>query len=65
MCVRERGVYKHVHTQGAVNRVNYNQDNTINALAGVVSLCPLVTGSTFTIKEGNGAIAQVCVPKLN
>jgi prenylcysteine oxidase/farnesylcysteine lyase len=41
----------------AVNRVNYNQNNQLNALAGVVSLCPLVTGSTFTIREGNGAIA--------
>ena len=45
----------------AVNRVNYNQGNTLNALAGVVSLCPLVTGSTFTIKQGNGAIAHALV----
>ena len=47
----------------AVNRVNYNQDNQLNALAGVVSLCPLVTGSTFTIREGNGAIASALLDK--
>lgn len=29
----------------AVNRVNYNQGNQINALAGLVSMCPMVTGT--------------------
>jgi hypothetical protein len=44
---------------GAVNRVNYNQDNGLNALAGVVSLCPMVTGEVWTVGEGNAALAQV------
>lgn len=33
------------------------QDNGLNALAGVVSLCPMVTGSVFSIAEGNAALA--------
>ncbi|CAM9897021.1 unnamed protein product, partial [Chrysoparadoxa australica] len=30
-----------------VNRINYNQGLEMNALAGVVSLCPMVTGTLF------------------
>ena len=58
--LREEGMSQKIIAElvAAVNKVNYNQDNRLNALAGVVSLCPLVTGSTFTIQEGNAAIAQ-------
>ena len=41
---------------GAVNRVNYNQDNGLNALAGMVSLCPMVTGEIWNVVEGNQAL---------
>lgn len=41
---------------GAVNKVNYNQDNGLNALAGVVSLCPMVTGEIWSVEEGNQAL---------
>lgn len=34
------------------------QDNGLNALAGVVSLCPMVTGSVFSLSEGNEVLAQ-------
>lgn len=42
---------------GSVNRVNYNQDNGLNALAGLVSLCPTVTGEVVSVQEGNAAMA--------
>ncbi|KAG5178450.1 Prenylcysteine lyase-domain-containing protein [Tribonema minus] len=42
----------------AVNRVNYNQDNDLNALAGLISLVTLVGGDLFKIKEGNAKVAQ-------
>lgn len=32
-----------------VNRVNYNQGNEINALAGLVSMCPMVTGTVRAV----------------
>lgn len=35
------------------------QDNGLNALAGVVSLCPTVTGEVFSVKEGNSAMTRV------
>jgi len=41
----------------AVNKVNYNSSNDLNALSGCVSLCPMVTGSLFTIEEGIQQIA--------
>jgi hypothetical protein len=31
----------------------------LNALAGVVSLCPTVTGEVFSVKEGNSAMTRV------
>ncbi|KAJ1490787.1 Prenylcysteine lyase [Baffinella frigidus] len=34
-------------------KVHYNQGTGINALAGVISLCPLITGEIFKIGEGN------------
>ena len=43
---------------GSINRVNYNQANGLNALAGVVSLCPTVTGKVFSVKEGNAAMSR-------
>uniref|UniRef100_A0A7S0DX81 Prenylcysteine lyase domain-containing protein n=1 Tax=Hanusia phi TaxID=3032 RepID=A0A7S0DX81_9CRYP len=46
---------------GAVNRVNYNQNNSLNALAGMVSLCPLVAGSVFAIQEGNAALPEAMI----
>mmetsp|Transcript_1783 Transcript_1783/g.3361 ORF Transcript_1783/g.3361 Transcript_1783/m.3361 type:complete len:458 (+) Transcript_1783:267-1640(+) len=36
----------------AVNKVNYNQSNDVNALAGIVSMCPLVTGDVFSLTTG-------------
>lgn len=35
------------------------QDNTLNALAGVVSLCPAVTGDLFKVEGGNARLSQV------
>lgn len=43
---------------GSVNRVNYNSDNSINALAGLVSLCPTVTGEVLSVQEGNSAMTM-------
>ena len=43
----------------SVNKVNYNQGNDINALAGLVSLCPLVSGKVFSTKEGWTQIHKV------
>lgn len=43
---------------GSINRVNYNTDNgRLNALAGLVSLCPTVTGEVISVKEGNSQMA--------
>lgn len=42
---------------GSIQRVNYNANNNINALAGLVSLCPTVTGEVVSVKEGNAAMA--------
>lgn len=36
----------------SVNAVNYNQSNDINGLAGLVSMCPLVTGEVFVLENG-------------
>lgn len=36
----------------AINRVNYNQTNELNALAGLVSMMPLVGGKTFSLRDG-------------
>lgn len=47
-----------------VNKVNYNQNNNeLNALAGVVSLCPLVTGELVQIEEGNSEIFSRVIEK--
>lgn len=46
---------------GSINRVNYNQNNGLNALAGVVSLCPTVTGKVFSVKEGNAAMTEAMI----
>lgn len=43
---------------GSVNRVNYNQNNDLNALAGLVSLCPTVTGAVVSVREGNARMAE-------
>ncbi|CAM9405134.1 unnamed protein product [Pylaiella littoralis] len=43
------------------NRVNYNQDNGLNALAGVVSLCPAVTGTLFSVEGGNARLSEELV----
>ncbi|CAM9195491.1 unnamed protein product, partial [Hapterophycus canaliculatus] len=42
----------------AANRVNYNQGNGLNALAGVVSLCPAVTGDVFSVEGGNSRLSE-------
>ncbi|CAM9181548.1 unnamed protein product [Discosporangium mesarthrocarpum] len=42
----------------AVNRVNYNQGNNLNALAGVISLCPLITGDVFQVEGGNARLSE-------
>lgn len=42
---------------GSIQRVNYNANNDINALAGLVSLCPTVTGEVVSVEEGNAAMA--------
>ena len=34
-------------------QVHYNQGTGLNALAGVISLCPLITGEVFKVREGN------------
>lgn len=41
-----------------MNRVNYNQNNNLNALAGLVSLCPTVTGEVVSVHEGNSRMAE-------
>lgn len=43
---------------GSVNRVNYNQNNDLNALAGLVSLCPTVAGEVVSVQEGNARMAE-------
>ena len=54
----------HLHTStlaqfvGSVNRVNYNQNNDLNSLAGLVSLCPTVTGAVVSVREGNARMAE-------
>ena len=35
------------------------QDNGLNALAGVVSLCPAVTGDLFKVEGGNSRLSEV------
>ena len=35
------------------------QDNGLNALAGVVSLCPAVTGDLFLVEGGNVRLSEV------
>lgn len=42
----------------AINRVNYNQGNTLNALAGMVSMLPAVDSRVFKIKGGNQLLPQ-------
>jgi len=42
----------------SVNRVNYNQENTINALAGMVSMLPAMDSRIFKIKGGNQHLPQ-------
>jgi len=42
---------------GSIQRVNYNANNDLNALAGLVSLCPTVTGEVVSLTEGNAALA--------
>ncbi|CAM9189606.1 unnamed protein product [Ascophyllum nodosum] len=42
----------------AANRVNYNQGNELNALAGMVSLCPAVTGDLFKVQGGNARLSE-------
>jgi len=46
---------------GSIQRVNYNSNNDINALAGLVSLCPTVTGEVVSVKEGNSAMAVAMI----
>jgi len=46
---------------GSIQRVNYNSNNDINALAGLVSLCPIVTGEVVSVKEGNAAMAVAMI----
>eukprot|EP01084_Bolivina_argentea_P285442 489501_1 len=41
-----------------INGANYNQGNHINGLAGMISLCPAVTGDTFGVVGGNKQIAS-------
>jgi len=47
----------------AVNRVNYNQPNTLNALAGMVSLTPMVKEGVWQIRDGNYQIAERVLEK--
>ncbi|KAK9823597.1 hypothetical protein WJX72_004119 [[Myrmecia] bisecta] len=42
----------------AVNRVNYNQGNALNALAGMVSMLPTVDSRVFAIKGGNRRLPE-------
>jgi hypothetical protein len=51
-------LYTHTQFVGSVNRVNYNQNNDVNALAGLVSLCPTVTGAVVSVREGNARMAE-------
>jgi len=46
---------------GSIQRVNYNANNDINALAGLVSLCPAVTGEVVSVEEGNVAMAVAMI----
>lgn len=36
-----------------------SQGNGLNALAGVVSLCPAVTGTLFSVEAGNSRLSEV------
>ncbi|CAM9810990.1 unnamed protein product, partial [Laminaria digitata] len=56
--VGRRGSLVESELAHAVNRVNYNQDNGLNALAGVVSLCPAVTGDLFAVEGGNSRLSE-------
>lgn len=38
--------------------MNYNQNNDLNALAGLVSLCPTTTGEVVSVQEGNARVAE-------
>lgn len=39
--------------------VSFPQGNGLNALAGVVSLCPAVTGTLFSVEAGNSRLSEV------
>lgn len=43
---------------GSVNRVNHNQNNDLNPLAGLVSLCPTTKGEVVSVQEGNARMAE-------
>jgi prenylcysteine oxidase/farnesylcysteine lyase len=43
----------------ALVRVNYNQNVTINALAGAVAIIPMSSPRLFTVKEGNQRIPEL------
>ncbi|CAM9340392.1 unnamed protein product, partial [Phaeothamnion confervicola] len=42
----------------AINKCNYNQGNELNALAGVVGLCPAFGGSVFQVEGGNSLVPK-------
>ncbi|CAM9895784.1 unnamed protein product [Scytosiphon promiscuus] len=56
--VGRAGSLVEVELAHAANRVNYNQGNGLNALAGVVSLCPAVTGDVFSVEGGNSRLSE-------
>ncbi|CBJ27907.1 conserved unknown protein [Ectocarpus siliculosus] len=56
--VGRAGSLVEVELAHAANRVNYNQGNGLNALAGVVSLCPAVTGDLFSVEGGNARLSE-------
>eukprot|EP00903_Cladosiphon_okamuranus_P011915 g11191.t1 len=56
--VGRAGSRAEVELAHAANRVNYNQGNGLNALAGVVSLCPAVTGTLFSVEAGNARLSE-------
>ncbi|BDA40407.1 Prenylcysteine oxidase [Coccomyxa sp. Obi] len=48
-----------------INRIQYNQGNDINALAGMVSLLPTIDGRLFRIKGGNRLLPERLIRAVN
>ncbi|KAK9917016.1 hypothetical protein WJX75_010018 [Coccomyxa subellipsoidea] len=48
-----------------INRIQYNQGNSINALAGMVSLLPTIDGRLFRIKGGNRLLPERLIGAAN